>query len=252
MHIHQYHIASPAQIIRDISRYLRPASSSGHGRLAPDTLGSESGSLPDDATHLSDRPSSQLDSDASEPNRPTPIAEQHVPRGRRQCQRPPEKHTARARVNSRSGPSKAPALVYNDESLLNLEDPWPYTFQPGDKVWVNIRVCWVGADKAKNIKGRPMFCWLPGVVRKGRMLVPRVGRQLLHPNRHFYHVRVAFDYDREISRLFCPLDGNIKPDNHYFREIVRELDFLRGGFDTEFLFCYNRWPEPVIVESSSR
>lgn len=84
----------------------------------------------------------------------------------------------------------------------DLDDPWPYTFQMGDSVWIRTE----GGN------------WYPGKVSsKSVKQGPTRQREGL-----FYPVI----FRRRIRKHFAPLNGEIKPDTPRTRTLLRQAGWL--------------------------
>ncbi|KAH7925676.1 hypothetical protein BV22DRAFT_1128822 [Leucogyrophana mollusca] len=157
-----------------------------------------------------------------------------------------------------------PAAKYDDISLLTLDDAWPFTFKPGDKVFVKMDIVLVGRITIPR--------WYPGVVSKGPInkasskdvsapvcrfvyLPGLMATSLVsQPERCIYIVRVGLPEDgeepHEINEDFCPLDGDIKPDNKQIRDLVSDFRWLEAGWDRKIPFCFSPRPNATLRSSN--
>ncbi|KAL0945587.1 hypothetical protein HGRIS_014746 [Hohenbuehelia grisea] len=84
----------------------------------------------------------------------------------------------------------------------DLDEPWPYTFQSGDSVWV------------RTVGGQ----WYPGRVTSAP---PRKGSTQKKEGL-FYPVV----FDGKLRKFFAPLNGEIKPDIIPVRRLLKEAGWL--------------------------
>jgi hypothetical protein len=89
-----------------------------------------------------------------------------------------------------------------EEGPEDLDDPWPYTFQMGDNVWIRTEGgnWYPGQVSSKNVKRGPT----------------RQREGLFYP--------VIFR--RRIRKHFAPLNGEIKPDTPRTRTLLRQAGWL--------------------------
>jgi len=93
-------------------------------------------------------------------------------------------------------------FTLSEPQPADIDDPWPYTFQTGDHVWVRT----VGGN------------WHSGRVtsqttRKGQT---REKEGLLYP--------VIFN--EKLRKYFAPLNGEIKPDTPHIRRLLKEAGWI--------------------------
>jgi len=97
----------------------------------------------------------------------------------------------------------------NDASLLHgephrLDDPWTYTFQPNDRVWIRNHDKWI----------------------RGRIFprsVPKVGT---NDNLTYWNVLYQDSFGHKLRKYFAPLLGELKPDTAAVRKLLREAQWL--------------------------
>lgn len=84
----------------------------------------------------------------------------------------------------------------------DIDDPWPYTFHPGDTVWVRT----VGGNwHSGRVTGQ--------TTRKGQT---REKEGLFYP--------VVFN--EKLRKYFAPLNGEIKPDTFHIRRLLKDAGWL--------------------------
>ncbi|KAJ7474276.1 hypothetical protein FB451DRAFT_1248474 [Mycena latifolia] len=86
----------------------------------------------------------------------------------------------------------------------HLDDPWAYTFQPNDRVWIRNHDKWI----------------------KGRIFprsVPKLGSS---DNLTYWNVLYQDSFGHKLRKYFSPLLGELKPDTSAVRGLLREAHWL--------------------------
>ncbi|KAJ7223271.1 hypothetical protein GGX14DRAFT_557851 [Mycena pura] len=87
---------------------------------------------------------------------------------------------------------------------LHLDDPWAYTFQPNDRVWIR------NHDK-----------WIAG--RVFPRSVPKIGSR---DSLTYWNILYQDAFGHKLRRYFAPLLGELKPDSARVRQMLREAHWI--------------------------
>jgi len=114
----------------------------------------------------------------------------------------PEERDSWSDSESGGGSSESSDATLSDPQPEELDEGWPYTFRPGEKVWIRT----VGGN------------WYPGRVsgqttRKGQT---RQKEGLFYP--------VIFN--EKLRKYFAPLNGEIKPDTPHVRKLLKAAGWV--------------------------
>ncbi|KAJ7700295.1 hypothetical protein B0H16DRAFT_1483911 [Mycena metata] len=81
----------------------------------------------------------------------------------------------------------------------HLDEPWPYTFQPNDRVWI-----------------RNHHKWIKGSIFPGS--IPK--------NLTYFSVVYRDSYGHKLRKYFAPLLGELKPDTAAVQSLLREAHWI--------------------------
>ncbi|KAJ7020221.1 hypothetical protein C8F04DRAFT_1272045 [Mycena alexandri] len=86
----------------------------------------------------------------------------------------------------------------------HLDEPWAYTFQPNDRVWI-----------------RNHGKWIKGSIFPGS--IPKVGS---NDNLTYFSVVYRDNYGHKLRKYFAPLLGELKPDTAAVQSLLREAHWI--------------------------
>ncbi|KAJ7139229.1 hypothetical protein C8R44DRAFT_867395 [Mycena epipterygia] len=147
-------------------------------------------------------------------------------------------------LSAASGPSKpwraaahAPEPDYDDDDMdsdgdennaalahyepRHLEDPWAYTFQPNDPVWVRNHDKWIKGTIFPHSK--------PKVGSRNVRISSPLIIFTTTPNLVYWNVQYQDSFGHKLRRNYAPLLGEIKPDTSAVRSLL-----LKAGFGDLF------------------
>ncbi|KAJ7259694.1 hypothetical protein C8J57DRAFT_1720281 [Mycena rebaudengoi] len=88
---------------------------------------------------------------------------------------------------------------------LNLDDPWAYTFEPNDRVWIRNNDKWI----------------------QGRIFSRSSTKVLFRDNIPYWNVFYQDTYGHKLRKYFAPLRGEIKPDTSAVRALLRDARWIQ-------------------------
>nr|GAT48163.1 predicted protein [Mycena chlorophos] len=93
----------------------------------------------------------------------------------------------------------------NTNGPLSLDDPWVYSFKPGESVWVRNHDKWIA----------------------GRIFPRSVPKIRSTDNLTYWNVLYQDAYGHKLRRCFAPLLGDLKPDTPRVRSLLREAHWIQ-------------------------
>ncbi|KAJ7716219.1 hypothetical protein DFH07DRAFT_862373 [Mycena maculata] len=86
----------------------------------------------------------------------------------------------------------------------HLDEPWAYTFEPNDRVWIRNHDKWI----------------------KGRIFPRSVPKTGSSDNLTYWNVLYQDKFGHKLRKYFAPLLGELKPDTTAVRSLLREAHWL--------------------------